>query len=506
MSSHIIGFLRMCCPNNWSNFMKIHTIICIVFLLFNFNVAYSQNYLSLPEKAKEKPAKYQLVTDPTDIEPTQDVLPYQPWIVYSDRGNNVTYKTPDGSEKFRYLDFMEQFFVIEEKGNYVRLIKDFDIDGIKLSPLATDFGWIKKDKLLLWNHCLVTSKGKINRNAITLNTIEYVELKHNSFTNDSYKVKFRNSPDVDAGNTDKEAPLYEIYYVYKMDNNMALLGTEEIIDDGNLESHKEKILGWVKLERLVLDHRTIIEPNWNNKAKKERNNGLKCKLFMNAESAKNYMQSGKASESNILMDATDFHDRRSMGIWQRFPVKFSPEESDIAIALVGTEYVNSQGEKITIYIPAVAPIYVTEQKYPLFNKFYLYSRVELHSLWDIINKLCVTGNLDEQREKVMSIFTEELRWHFYESDEEIILNLSMKEVYENVFGYYNSAQFISNLKLKDFRNKDKFRDEDFVQYIDRMKNIERKLYSIINMKEKDYKYSFRSNNQPYYWIPENILP
>ena len=46
-----------------------------------------------------------------------------PWFVFSDRNNNYTYKKPDGSVQEKTLDFLEEFYVVEERDGWLRIVK-----------------------------------------------------------------------------------------------------------------------------------------------------------------------------------------------------------------------------------------------------------------------------------------------------------------------------------------------------------------------------------------------
>src|ERR1700754_1235672 len=85
-----------------------------------------------------------------------------PWVVFSDRDDNFTTTTPGGSLFMKKLDFMEPFFVGEEKNGYLRLIKYSAglLTGRKINDKksATSYGWISRWKLLLWNRSYANQK------------------------------------------------------------------------------------------------------------------------------------------------------------------------------------------------------------------------------------------------------------------------------------------------------------------------------------------------------------
>ncbi|HDR67840.1 MAG TPA: hypothetical protein ENN61_02190, partial [Bacteroidaceae bacterium] len=65
------------------------------------------------------------------------------WIVYSDQRNNIAYKRPYGNLIKGVMPMMEQFYVIEREGDYLRIIKDPELtpEGF-FSSQAKDYGWV----------------------------------------------------------------------------------------------------------------------------------------------------------------------------------------------------------------------------------------------------------------------------------------------------------------------------------------------------------------------------
>lgn len=820
---------------------KIIIVFLSIFIfLTSLNIGHSET--PLPKTVKEKPAKYQLVSDQEDIFATTEVLNYQVWTVYSDRENNITYTEPGGTERYGTLHFMEQFYVADEKEDYVRLVRDLDIKGINLSPNAIDFGWINKDKLLLWNHCLVTppEKGNINKKAMVLNTLAHI--KTNTLNAEADKIKFRKGVNNDSPLSGKETFLYQIFYVYKEEGDMVLLGREERIDDQNENTRRQNIMGWAPSTRLTYwDHRVALEPNWEPRAIEERKRGKSCKFFIDVPAAKKYANGDAVGYNSILWDS-DFLGERPIGEWRRFPfLRNSSGEYRIAIAgvmgevhplkngkvvvnesfssesvanithqmdnknakrrlvnivfvvdgtssmepyfmpisqaiekamkelknkntrnkykfgaavyrdwaegrerLINTKRLNSDHTQISqflksfdaddiydedqpeavyyglknalrniglktgetniivlvgdagnhnrndpsqvdqnelidllvdkechfltlqvhhkglpayddlisqskslilgaaekvytntnqlsgqvgveidspewnqptsniyklingytvgwilgqnsgnsmppsslgdelekfilavddinnryvaaiqdiidggsvsksietaeyemeestskyvssfapgilhflktqgldeqqlqivsnqnfqIYTRGTAPMYIKGQKHPLFKEVLLLTRRELFVVWDCINKLIVAGSIDEQREKMVSVWKELLKEHIGEVSNQEMDELSMEEIYEKLFGLPSTSDFLRDITLRDILDRGKFPDKDFAVYVERIKSKEKQLHEIINMEEADYKYCFRSNEQPYYWISQDVLP
>src|SRR6056297_1733318 len=149
---------------------------------FLFILLLSQNLVAENVTGKmplNQPIKYQMPAADDDLQ--LDLVKVAdtermniPWEVYSDRDNNQTYLTMGFEKTFKKIQYLDNFFVYEEEGNFIHIIKDDNFNKTIFSESAEDYGWIEKSKMLLWSHDLVTMKGKINRKAMILNTIEHL--------------------------------------------------------------------------------------------------------------------------------------------------------------------------------------------------------------------------------------------------------------------------------------------------------------------------------------------
>ena len=249
-----------------------------------------------------------------DLQPTADRIPGTLWHVVSDRDNNQTFEKPDGLTPKKRLSFLEgDLYVLEDEGDFVHIFKDTEIsfDG-KLTASAIDFGWISKLKLLMWNHCLVTSKGEINKKAMVLNTVE--SIKSNATSGDGKKIQFSRDPELSI-NSKNESQLFQVFFVYKINaiNNTVLLGKNSSIRDVSYIT--DNIVGWVEISRITSwDHRIAIEPNWLPEAVAERKaKNVKAMVFKSSSDAITF------NVSKAFWDADPYEDR-NIGDWRRFPV------------------------------------------------------------------------------------------------------------------------------------------------------------------------------------------
>lgn len=304
-------------------------------------------YVEAQNTSKEimkKPIKYLLPYDQNDVSPTNEVVPNSLWVVFSDKENNKTYTEPGGYGEFKTLSFLEKLYVAEENGEFARLVKP-DIESFDSTPQVIDYGWINKKNLLLWTHCLVTEEGRINRKAMILNTIEH--LKKGFLTGEPNTVKFRKGEESSSSYSGKQSQLYQIFYIYKIKNDMALLGKQERLDPKNENLLRNNIVGWAPISRITIwDHRIAIEPNWESQAVSERKNGLKARFFSDINSSYNYREGEIPQAEKIIWDSDPLGER-PIGEWRRFPlIKTNNNETIITAGIMGEIY-SSDGKMVS---------------------------------------------------------------------------------------------------------------------------------------------------------------
>lgn len=262
----------------------------------------------------EEPAKYKVPIEGILLNQATDVIKGTTWQLASDRDNNPTFDKAGGTTVMKKLSFLEgDLYAMEEQGNYLHIYKDpkMSFTG-ELSEAAVDFGWISKDKLLLWKHCLVTPKGEINKKAMVLNTV--ASIKSNSTSGDGKMIQFFKDPAMTL-ESENESQLFQVFFVYKIDivNNSVLLGKSSVIR--HQEYLKDNIVGWVPKDRVTSwDHRIAVEPNWLPEAVNERKGrNMKAMVFRTESDARVY------NVSRAFWDADPYEDR-NIGDWRRFPV------------------------------------------------------------------------------------------------------------------------------------------------------------------------------------------
>jgi hypothetical protein len=226
----------------------------------------------------------------------------RPWRVICDRSGYETYSDASGNAKSgKKLEFKMWYFVAEEKGNYIHLIKmngepDNSLN-ISKGSFVESYGWVEKSKMLLWTSGLRSHISGIYLKSLILYTIEGAQ---EVLKNNNQGVQFYSSP------TTKSTPLgsfalYEFYFILKKENDMYLLGAESEMKTSAF--YKKEILGWVhQNSQADWNTRLCVEQNFEKEAFDERKISPSKQFVaysINTE-AKNQAISGSGSTKHIL--------------------------------------------------------------------------------------------------------------------------------------------------------------------------------------------------------------
>jgi len=143
-------------------------------------------------------------------------------------------------------------------------------------------------------------------------------------------------------------------------------------------------------------------------------------------------------------------------------------------------------------------------KYPLFQSVLFLTREELGEILGDIRKLTSVGNGNEARSAMADTWRQLLKQHMGDKNMEGIANASLQDISSKVFGLPSKSSFIAKVTLSQIIDKVAFPDHTFEQWT---AEIEKKYFNLQKIYNSDsYEYSFRSNDQPFYWISENNLP
>jgi hypothetical protein len=353
--------------------MKNKFFILLVGTLFLSIHVKSQRVLDVPVDYVDfnKPVVSSLDNYPIDHENSTRA---QQWVVYSDRENNVTYRTQNAQQRFKTVGFLEKFYVTEESGNYLHIFKDNNIipTDIELSPSAQDYGWIHKNNLILYRNCLKNEK-KVNQKGMLVNTLETIEQAADRPDQESILVGFYNDPNL-SERAEFQSTLYQIFHIYKKQGNAVLLGRGHEIR-GDIT---ETIMGWAPFDRITAwKHRIAFEPNWEEEAWKERKaNNTKATVFFGQSKCENYINNPEMldgplwSADPIAKMSSDNYYQREIGQWRRFPVLRYVNNNCFEVGAVGdikTQYkVVSSSEDAKLQANIESGIQKLQQKNILF--------------------------------------------------------------------------------------------------------------------------------------------
>jgi hypothetical protein len=211
----------------------------------------------------------------SDIKARKTALNRETWIVFSDRDNNDTWQNPGGKNKMKNMSFMEAFFVIREKGDYLQLVK-YDPEIVANNPYARIirnrkkvqyYGWVHRSHLLLTKQSSLDMSTGFKSKSVTIITDTLAVLEpQNCFDSDSVLSYKDDGLSIPNG----KIPLHEILYILKVspDNQRILVSGKTILNP--LEAPTEA-LGWISKsvvaelgQRLFIDLNVTGTPSTDN--------------------------------------------------------------------------------------------------------------------------------------------------------------------------------------------------------------------------------------------------
>ncbi len=220
--------------------------LVIVIVLISFSSCGTINRFT---RLKKTPREYSLNYCGEEIKAPKTDLNKQPWIVFSDRDNNFTLQNPGGKVKFKPAGFLDAFFVIGEKGDYLKLVK-YDPQIVENNPLASRikdrkkaqyYGWMHRSRLLLTRQSVTDiGTGYKNKQICIITDTTTLETPGRFFDTDSIKI-FK---DPDLSSPHGKIPVYGIVYTLKIsgDGQKNLLARKTAITPDSAEYN---VLGWV---------------------------------------------------------------------------------------------------------------------------------------------------------------------------------------------------------------------------------------------------------------------
>ena len=189
----------------------------------------------------------------------------RPWVVFSDRTHNKVNPTKtDDIALYKEVGFMEPLMVIKKRKKMIKVGEyspDIVNDGKVFRQRIKVYGWLPKDRLLLWTNGLKnTHTGFSIKATLTINTPAVISSPDKYIEKNS--VILYKTPDF----TEKSPHRFvigDIVYIYKTsrDREMFLVGNVPAII---IDSIKNNTYGWVSKDMLtVWGERTAIQVHPN---------------------------------------------------------------------------------------------------------------------------------------------------------------------------------------------------------------------------------------------------
>lgn len=240
--------------------MKCASVLNIKFLLLILLLISSQAFSKTIQKVMETPMEY-----------SSPQVSEKAWIVYSDKNNNATYKSPAKKIPFKQLNFLERFYVtrIDKKNNLVELIKYAPglVDSVTLkvyTPSKVEYyGWISPDDLIVSQKPFDDKSNGVVLKWITIlnNTRIFKDIENHS---ESGFIKLYDGPDLKQTRT-AMLNFNELVYVYKSlkdqkdsSASVYLIGKRTYLTSAN---SSDNILGWIPANFIQLwGQRLCVDP------------------------------------------------------------------------------------------------------------------------------------------------------------------------------------------------------------------------------------------------------
>ena len=446
----------------------------------------------------EKPMKYQSPKTDDDYSPDPARVPQRQWIVHSDRDVNIAYSDLKKTAVHRILQFMEQFYVVEEQGEYVHVVKDPAPSGLRLSNRYEECGWIHKQYLLLWDYCMLDSETNTPKKVMVLNTLRHL---YQNGKGSGELVEFRQSPDINSPVATTRSQVFQFFFLLKSENDWALLSTVQYIGGRDSSVKIDTLVaGWIPWTRLVGWYtRVAVEPNWDSAACAERLVGKRAKVFVSEQAALQYKNGEKLPDEVVWWDA-DSLERRPPGEWRRFPVLRASTSSPGVIEVMAN---GSTSATRDIAIEAYLTYKIRDQKHAIFRKVILLSKNELYDHW---NKMQEIIDSRAERKALVETWLKLAKGANTMMKESDLLDQNLSALNDRIFGMTGGDSFSAHTRLADLFNTTLVREADLVHYLDALAQKAIMLKKIADAEEGGYRHMFRSNGVAYYWIGEDSLP
>jgi len=156
-----------------------------------------------------------------------------------------------------------------------------------------------------------------------------------------------------------------------------------------------------------------------------------------------------------------------------------------------------------LFVEAYAPMVVDGLEHPLFKHVIFLTRQEFNELEEALNKVVYIGNTpSELRKEIINAYKQILIGYYGTEVKQEIANKTPAEIMEIVIGLPTTSELLGKYTIAELGDHRKVNDEeirDIFFYIDK------KLQDLRNIIGNPA-YFFRSRDQTYYWVPQEVLP
>ncbi len=308
-----------------------HRLILISIFIFQIlaSVFNSSAQSFIGKKVLSFPRVYNFPTGTESLEelPKVEESTNNIWIVFSDRNNTPTYTKAGGKIELKKLKFMETFYVHEEKGQFIHILKYVPAAFNKkkkqlvINKELEDYGWVHKSKMLLWQNCLTTPQ-RYSIKGLAINSVSTLsDIKKNADQLSKQKLALFSEPEMSKQN-DNDFRLFDFLYIFKKEGNACLVGkVNELRGTNQLLNTPRYILGWVKNDIIKeWKQRLCLEPNYEITAIAERNkSNIPNYIFLNKTGLNSFKNTcEKGSKENVIWEKKVTERMRPE--WKRMPI------------------------------------------------------------------------------------------------------------------------------------------------------------------------------------------
>ncbi len=156
-----------------------------------------------------------------------------------------------------------------------------------------------------------------------------------------------------------------------------------------------------------------------------------------------------------------------------------------------------------LFVEAYAPLQVDKLENPIFKHVIFLTRQEFNELEKELEKLVDIGNTpSELREEIINAYKQILIGYYGTEAKQEIANKTPAEVLEIVTGLPTTSDLLGKYTISELEDRRKVSDEEIQDIFFYMDEKLRALKKVVGNPD----YFFRSRDQTYYWVPQEVLP